>query len=154
MTADTLQLSADNGGEDWIRETGTPEKASIVNKKSILIVDDDPRICETLSDILGEEGYHVVTASDGQEALDKIREGSFNLVITDIKMPIMDGMALLKEIEKSHADIEVIVITSYGNEGQQVEATRLGAYEYLNKPLNLDQLKIIITRALQFQETG
>lgn len=135
-------------------ETGGSEKASIVNKKSILIVDDDPEICETLSDILDEEGYHVVTACDGQEALDKIRKGSFNLVITDIKMPIMDGMALLKEIEKSHDDIEVIVITSYGNEGQQVEATRLGAYEYLSKPLNLDQLKIIITRALQFQETG
>ena len=124
-----------------------------MDKKKILIVDDDQDICETLSDILDEEGYDVVTASDGQEALEKIRQGSFNLVITDIKMPIMDGMALLKEIEKSHKDIEVIVITSYGNEGQQVEAARLGAYEYLNKPLNLDQLKNIIVRALQLEET-
>ena len=124
-----------------------------MDKKKILIVDDDQDICETLSDILDEEGYDVVTASDGQEALEKIRQGSFNLVITDIKMPIMDGMALLKEIEKSHTDIEVIVITSYGNEGQQVEAARLGAYEYLNKPLNLDQLKNIIVRALQLEET-
>jgi len=124
-----------------------------VDKKKILIVDDDQDICETLSDILDEEGYDVVTACDGQEALEKIRQGSFNLVITDIKMPIMDGMALLKEIEKSHTDIEVIVITSYGNEGQQVEAARLGAYEYLNKPLNLDQLKNIIVRALQLEET-
>ena len=124
-----------------------------MDKKRILIVDDDPEICETLSDILDEEGYDVVTANDGQEALEKIRQDSFNLVITDIKMPIMDGMALLKEIEKSHTDIEVIVITSYGNEGQQVEATRLGAYEYLNKPLKVDQLKNIIARALQMQET-
>ena len=124
-----------------------------MDKKKILIVDDDQDICETLSDILDEEGYDVVTACDGQEALEKIRQGSFNLVITDIKMPIMDGMALLKEIEKSHTDIEVIVITSYGNEGQQVEAARLGAYEYLNKPLNLDQLKNIIVRALQLEET-
>jgi DNA-binding NtrC family response regulator len=124
-----------------------------VDKKKILIVDDDKDICETLSDILDEEGYDVVTACDGQEALEKIRKGSFNLVITDIKMPIMDGMALLKEIEKSHTDIEVIVITSYGNEGQHVEAARLGAYEYLNKPLNLDQLKNIIVRALQLEET-
>ena len=123
-----------------------------MDKKKVLIVDDDPKICETLLDILEEEGYEVVTACDGQNALEKIRIGSFNLVITDIKMPIMDGMALLKEIEKSHADIEVIVITSYGNQGQQVEATRLGAYEYLKKPLNLDQLKNIITRALQMQE--
>ena len=124
-----------------------------MDNKRILIVDDDPEICETLSDILDEEGYDVVTANDGQEALEKIRQDSFNLVITDIKMPIMDGMALLKEIEKSHTDIEVIVITSYGNEGQQVEATRLGAYEYLNKPLKVDQLKNIIARALQMQET-
>ena len=124
-----------------------------MNKKRILIVDDDPQICDTLSDILDDEGYQVVTACDGQEALEKIRTRAFDLVITDIKMPIMDGMALLKEIEKSHADIEVIVITSYGYEGQQVEATRLGAYEYLNKPLNLDQLKNIIARALQMQES-
>ena len=128
------------------------KRAYTVDKKRILIVDDDPEICETLSDILDEEGYDVVTANDGQEALEKIRQDSFNLVITDIKMPIMDGMALLKEIEKSHANIEVIVITSYGNEGQQVEATRLGAYEYLNKPLKVDQLKNIIARALQMQE--
>ena len=124
-----------------------------MDKKKILIVDDDPQICDTLSDILDDEGYQVVTACDGHEALEKIRTGAFNLVITDIKMPIMDGMALLKAIEKSHADIEVIVITSYGNEGQQVEATRLGAYEYLNKPLNLDQLKNIIARALRMQES-
>jgi DNA-binding NtrC family response regulator len=124
-----------------------------MDKKKILIVDDDPKICETLSDILEEAGYEVFTACNGQNALEKIRFDSFNLVITDIKMPIMDGMALLKEIEKSHANIEVIVITSYGNQGQQVEATRLGAYEYLSKPLNLDQLKNIIARVLQMQET-
>ena len=125
-----------------------------MDKKKILIVDDDPEICETLSDILEEEGYEVVSACDGQNALEKIRIGSFNLVITDIKMPIMDGMALLKEIERCHANIEVIVITSYGNQGQQVEATRLGAYEYLSKPLKLDQLKNIIARALQMQESN
>ena len=124
-----------------------------MDKKKILIVDDDPKICETLSDILEESGYEVFTAFDGQNALEKIRMDSFNLVITDIKMPIMDGMALLKEIEKSHSNVEVIVITSYGNQGQQVEATRLGAYEYLTKPLNLDQLKNIIFRVLQMQET-
>ena len=124
-----------------------------MDKKKILIVDDDPKICETLADILEEAGYEVSTACDGQNALEKIRLDSFNLVITDIKMPIMDGMALLKEIEKSHANIEVIVSTSYGYQGQQVEATRLGAYEYLNKPLNLDQLKNIIARVLQMQET-
>jgi DNA-binding NtrC family response regulator len=124
-----------------------------VDKKKILIVDDDQKICETLSDILEEAGYEVSTACDGRDALEKTRMDSFNLVITDIKMPIMDGMALLKEIEKSHADIEVIVITSYGYQGQQVEATRLGAYEYLNKPLNLDQLKNIIARVLKMQET-
>ncbi|MGA1842299.1 MAG: response regulator [bacterium] len=124
-----------------------------MDKKKILIVDDDQKICETLADILEEAGYEVSTACDGQNALEKIRLDSFNLVITDIKMPIMDGMALLKEIEKSHANIEVIVITSYGYQGQQVEATRLGAYEYLSKPLNLDQLKNIIARVLQMQET-
>ena len=124
-----------------------------MDKKKILIVDDDQKICETLLDILEEAGYEVSSACDGQDALEKIRLDSFNLVITDIKMPIMDGMALLKEIEKSHTDIEVIVITSYGYQGQQVEATRLGAYEYLNKPLNLDQLKNIIARVLQMQET-
>lgn len=123
-----------------------------MDRKKILIVDDDPRICETLSDILVEEGYQIVTAFNGHEALEKIRKDSFNMVITDVKMPIMDGISLLKEIEKTHATIEVILITSYGNEGQQVEATRLGAYEYLNKPLNLDQLKGIIAQALKLKE--
>ncbi len=124
-----------------------------MNKKKVLIVDDNPKICETLSDILDEEGYQIITACNGQDALEKIHDDSFNLVITDIKMPIMDGMALLKEIEKSHANIEVILITSYGDQGQQVEATRLGAYEYLNKPLNIEQLKDIVARALKMQET-
>ncbi|MBN2374222.1 response regulator [bacterium] len=124
-----------------------------MKNKKILIVDDDPNICEILLDILIEEGYQVVTACNGMDALERIRHGSFNLVITDVKMPIMDGMALLREIERSHKDIEVILITSYGNQGQQVEATLLGAYEYLNKPLNMDQLKEIIARALEMQDS-
>lgn len=123
-----------------------------MSQKKILIVDDDKNICEVLSDILAEVGYLIKTASNGKEALEKIRQEPFNLVITDIKMPIMDGMSLLQEIERTHKDIEVILITSYGNQGQQVEATRLGAYEYLNKPLNLDQLKEIIEQALKIQE--
>ncbi len=123
-----------------------------MTKKKILIVDDDPSICETLADILIDEGYDIITAFNGQEALEKIRHDSFNIVITDVKMPIMDGMSLLREIEKSHRNIEVILITSYGNQGQQVEATRLGAYEYLNKPLNLEELKNIIYQALRIQE--
>ena len=119
--------------------------------EKILIVDDDQAMCETLMDILSEENYHIDIANNGSSALQKIKTTKFDLVITDIKMPIMDGMALLQEIEKNNVDLEVVIITSYGHNAQQLEASRLGAFEYLQKPLNLKQLKDIVSRALKLR---
>ncbi|MGA1868270.1 MAG: response regulator [bacterium] len=119
--------------------------------EKILIVDDDKAMCETLMDILSEENYYIDIAHNGHSALQKIKTTKFDLVITDIKMPIMDGMALLQEIEKSNIDLEVIIITSYGHDAQELEASRLGAFEYLKKPLNLNQLKNIVSRALKLR---
>lgn len=118
------------------------------NQNKILIVDDDAAMRETLKDILSEDRYHIDIATNGQTALEKIKTTKFDLVITDIKMPVMDGMALLREIERNNMDIEVIIITSFGHKAQQLDASRLGAFEYLNKPLNIKQLKDIVARAL------
>jgi two-component system NtrC family response regulator len=115
----------------------------------ILIVDDKANIREVLSAILMEEGYEVAASSNGNQALEEIAKVLPDIIITDIRMPGMDGIDFLKAIKEMDMDIPVVLITAYGSIESAVEAIKIGAYDYLTKPINHEKLKIIIQRALE-----
>jgi DNA-binding NtrC family response regulator len=119
---------------------------SKTNGMHILVVDDEPLIRRSLSELLTLEGYCVSSAGNGKEALDLLRSHDADIVISDLKMPEMDGMHLLKETKKSCPNTHVIMITGYGNIDSAVEAMKEGAYDYITKPIIDSEIKIIIER--------
>jgi len=118
---------------------------------SILIVDDEPTIVQSLSGLLTDEGFEVITANNGYEALKAIDAEAPDLVILDIWMPGIDGIETLKEIKKSSAGLPVIIITGHGNVETAVKATKLGAFDLIEKPLNFDKVVVAINNALNFR---
>jgi len=112
----------------------------------ILVVDDESATCEMLSDILELQGYDTDTSEDGVAALEKIKDGNFNIVISDLKMPRMDGHTLLKNIKKGYPNILVVIMTAYGSLESAVRSIREGAYDYITKPINSDLVVNIIKR--------
>ena len=118
---------------------------------SILIVDDEPSIVQSLSGLLSDEGFEIVTANNGYEALKIIDTEAPDMVLLDIWMPGIDGIETLKEIKKSNAALPVIIITGHGNVETAVKATKLGAYDLIEKPLNIDKVIVAINNALNFR---
>ena len=118
----------------------------------ILLADDEVNILKVLSAVLKREGYEVHTAADGVEALRLFSQKMFDAVITDLKMPEMDGMTLLREITKRDPDIPVIIITAHGTVDTAVEALKTGAFDYITKPFEQDDLKSVIAKALRTHE--
>ncbi len=114
--------------------------------KRILVVDDEENARIALSKILAREGYEVASAGNGLEALNYLRSRDVELIITDINMPEMNGMTFLKELNRTHPSSNVIMVTAYGEVESYIEAMNLGAYEYINKPVKVDELKKIIGR--------
>lgn len=117
-------------------------------KANILIVDDEKNIRDGLKIALSKEGHSIFTASDGVEAIHIIEDEEIDLVITDLKMPNMDGHALMDAILKDYANIPIIILTGHGTVENAVTAMRNGAYDFLTKPLNLAKLSLIVTRAV------
>ncbi|MFH1098176.1 MAG: sigma-54 dependent transcriptional regulator [Candidatus Desantisbacteria bacterium] len=120
-------------------------------REKILIVDDDEKICQALSIILNERGYLVTTAKNGQEALDK-PIGEFSLIITDMKMPRMSGLEFLQRVKKISPDIVVIILTAFGSIETAVEAIKQGAYDYITKPFELNELTMVVSNALHLHK--
>ena len=118
---------------------------------SILIVDDEPTILRSLGGLLSDEGFEVLTASNGYEALKIIDVESPDLVLLDIWMPGIDGIETLKEIKKNNDFIQVIIITGHGTIETAVNATKLGAYDFIEKPLSIDKVIVTINNALKFR---
>ncbi|HBB68037.1 MAG: hypothetical protein A2X28_01345 [Elusimicrobia bacterium GWA2_56_46] len=118
----------------------------------ILVVDDEPGIRDLLSYELCTHDYKVVTAVNGEDALEKVRKEKFHLVISDIKMPKMGGLEMLDAIKKINPDIEVIMSTGYGTIETAVSAMKMGAYDFVQKPFNLDEIFVIIEKALERSE--
>src|SRR5262245_29768168 len=106
----------------------------------ILLVEDEANMIRTLSRILERKGYVVVGASNGQQALERLLEAPFDLVITDLNMPVMDGMQLLREMNTRELNPATIVLTGHGTIQSAVEAMKLGADDYLIKPCEPDEL--------------
>ncbi|MBI4436465.1 MAG: sigma-54-dependent Fis family transcriptional regulator [Candidatus Omnitrophica bacterium] len=115
----------------------------------ILIVDDEPLIRKSLYETLRFEGYEAEMASDGEEALQKIERLPIDIVIADIKMPKFSGIDLLKQVREKHPEIPVILITGYGTIDQAVEAMRLGAADYITKPIMDGEIKIVIKKLFE-----
>jgi len=115
----------------------------------ILIADDEDVIRFVLHEALQKEGYEIEEAAHGEEAVLKVRNTSFDLVILDIKMPRMDGIEALKEIQKIDPGMPVVMITAYGNSKIAMQAVREGAYDYFNKPFDVNEIRIVIKRALE-----
>ncbi|MFZ0614771.1 MAG: sigma-54 dependent transcriptional regulator [Desulfobacterales bacterium] len=118
---------------------------------SILIVDDEPSILQSLGGLLTDEGFDVHTASNGYEALKNIDSESPDLVLLDIWMPGLDGIDTLQEIKKSNPFIQVIIITGHGTIETAVKATKMGAYDLIEKPLSIDKIILAINNALNYR---
>jgi DNA-binding NtrC family response regulator len=119
------------------------------SKYNILIVDDEPLIRKSLFEILKMQGFRCQMAASAKEAIETIAKQKFNIVITDMKLPEMSGIALLKKIKQDHPDIEVIVITGYGSIETAVEAMKLKAFDYITKPIVDDEIKIILGKIVE-----
>lgn len=118
---------------------------------SLLIVDDEPSILQSLGGLLSDEGFAVTTAANGYEALKIIEADSPDLVLLDIWMPGIDGIETLKEIKNENPNIQVIIITGHGTIETAVKATKLGAYDLIEKPLSIDKVIVAINNALNFR---
>ena len=117
----------------------------------ILVVDDVEEIRQLLFNLLEFEEYHVELASNAEEALEKIQEADFDLIISDIMMPGMDGFELLKKIRTMGVETAVIFITGYGSVDAAVEAIKLGVVDYIEKPFNIGQFKNLVSKILNEQ---
>jgi len=115
----------------------------------ILIVDDEKMICLLLAQRLFKEGYICATANNGKEALNHFYKDDLSLMITDIRMPGMDGMELLKNVKTMNSKMMVIIMTAYGEVDLVVEAMRLGANDFLIKPVDLDLLVLSVKNVLE-----
>lgn len=116
---------------------------------TILIVDDEQSMRDFLSIMLKKEGYDVVAAETGQDALKAVQTEIFDLVISDVKMPGMDGIDVLKTVKEVSPETVVIMITAYATAETAVEAMKRGAYDYITKPFKVDEIKLIIQKALE-----
>ena len=117
----------------------------------ILVIDDEWNIRDILSNILASEGFEVDTAEDGGIGIEKMEAKLYDLVITDLKMPKVDGIEVLRHLAKMNVHTLGIVATGYGSIESAVEALRLGAFDYITKPFHLDEIKILVGKARAFQ---
>jgi signal transduction histidine kinase len=120
-----------------------------VPEARILVVDDEKHVLLTLQAILQEDGYRVDVAADGTEALEALHSSHYDLVLTDLKMPGVDGLSVLAEVQKCSPTTVTIMMTGYGSVGSAIEAVHFGAYEYLLKPMEVPELKQAVRRSLE-----
>ena len=118
-------------------------------KGKILIVEDEKSMRDVLRILLEEETHRVITAADGFEGLSCLDKDIFDLVITDIKMPKADGFEILKKVKEISPSTIVIMITAFSNTETAIEAMKLGAYDYISKPFNINELRLKVRKAIE-----
>jgi DNA-binding NtrC family response regulator len=121
-------------------------------KRRLLLVEDDEVFLRPLLRTLELKGYEVLPVQSGEEALEAVKAEDVDLVLTDRRLPGMDGVELVRQIKTEHPDLAVVVMTAYGTIESAVEAMRLGAEDYLVKPFEAAELLLVIRRAIEFQE--
>jgi two-component system response regulator HydG len=117
--------------------------------RTLLVADDDPGLRESLERTLSREGYRVLLAPDGQAALERLQAGGVDLIVTDLKMPGLTGLELLRAAKAIAPDIDVILLTAFGTVEEAVKAMKDGAYDFLTKPFRREQLIKLIDKALE-----
>ncbi len=123
-------------------------------RANVLVVDDEEIVCKSCSRILSQEGHNVQTALNGREALRKVEEDNYDVLIADWKMPEIDGMEVMRIVKKNHPEIIVIMITGYPSVESAVKAMRLGVSNYVAKPIDPDGLAQTLQKALEERKTG
>ena len=116
---------------------------------NVLIVEDHDRLREQLGNFYQQEGFRVVTASSGEEAVTKLAQEKFSIVVSDVKMPGMDGFQLARHIREKCPDTDVILITAFGNIKQAVEAMKLGASDYITKPFQPEAIRLVSEKLIE-----
>ena len=119
---------------------------------NVLVVDDEPKLCDLLSSALSQNEVHVFTAGNGLQALAILEQEDIDLIISDWRMPGMDGPQLLAEVKARYPQLPVIVMTAYSTVKNAVQSMRNGAYDYIAKPFDIDELDITVSKALQFRD--
>jgi len=123
-----------------------------VPERTLLVADDDPGLRESLERTLTREGYRVILASDGRAALERLQGGAVDLIVTDLKMPGLTGLELLRAAKAIAPDVDVILLTAFGTVEEAVKAMKDGAYDFLTKPFRREQLLKLIDKALERRE--
>jgi DNA-binding NtrC family response regulator len=123
-----------------------------MERPTVLVVDDEPKVAETLRDLLAAAGYEVTTAASGEDGIELVRSRLFDAAVIDLRMPGMDGIKLLRLIKEHAPVIEVIVMTADPTVDTAVEALKQGAFDYIGKPLNLDELQHLMARLMEKSE--
>lgn len=110
----------------------------------ILVVDDDKEFCKALKEILNDDGYQVLTAGNGEKAFRLTKKYNVRLIISDIRMPILNGIALLELIHDQNPQLKVIIVTAYEEVASYIKVMSLGAFKYMKKPLDIDSLRKVV----------
>jgi DNA-binding NtrC family response regulator len=134
--------------DDEIHPVGV-EAPSPMEERRVLIVDDEPGARQTLATLLEGEGYSVRAASDGFKALGVLKEWPCHVLLTDLRMPVMDGLTLVRKAREEHPALSCLVMTAFGTVENAVEAMKLGAEDYLTKPLNFDEVELVLRRTFE-----
>ena len=126
------------------------EKGAVTmkDKQSILFVDDDEQFRKAIVRIFEASGFDITTARDGQEALDLLSESAYDLIITDLKMPVLDGYELMREIKRREIKIPVIILTGYGEVETHIDLMNMGAYDHIEKPVSGHELMGLARKAI------
>ena len=120
----------------------------------ILIVDDDPYFLRVLSRILSGENFQVTTAEGATQAAQVLKENSFDIVISDLRLPDGDGLSILQQVRKAGLEVPVVILTAYGEVDSYLEAMNAGVTEYLNKPVKSEELIAVVRTCLQARATS
>jgi DNA-binding NtrC family response regulator len=120
-----------------------------MNDFGILFVDDEKEVLSVVDEYLGFYGYRVTVVNSGIKAMELVKEGGFDIIFTDLKMPDFDGLELLTAIKQHRSECEVVIVTGYGTVESAVEALKLGGYDYIQKPIKLERLKSLVERIIE-----
>jgi DNA-binding NtrC family response regulator len=120
-----------------------------MDKTKILVIDDDQETLDLLDYYLTSKGYAVTTANTGEQALALAEGNRFNLVLTDLRLPDVDGIEVVERLKKTSLEIEIIMISGQGSVSDAVDATKAGAFYFVQKPIELDELTVLIEKALE-----
>src|SRR2546422_9558436 len=119
--------------------------------EKILVVDDEQSMTQFLGIVLRKEGYQVTAVNNGRDALERVKAENFDIVITDIKMPGMDGIQLLHGIKKHDPSLPVVIMTAYASQQSAIDAVNLGAFQYLIKNAKNDEIKLVVRNAIEMR---